>query len=83
MEVGQRKGNVMRTLTEIQAYDALVEYLRVHSVSMGKAPVEDLYDCVMYNQLTEGRPWPADPGEWGEWVKCVDTVLARENSQSN
>lgn len=65
----------MKKLTEIQAYDAMFEFLsayyeRTHSDGVGSL-LGDL-------QLGTDR-MPADPAAWGDWQASISKVLARDS----
>lgn len=62
----------MRTLTEKQAFAAMRRYLARH------APLDwDVHELIFatgYRDCTPSRPLTSDPGEWGEWTKCVEVL---------
>lgn len=69
----------MRTLTELQAFDATLRWLRMHIESMGDPPLHDLVTLMAYGHLDkDGTPITNDPGEWDEWTSCVTATLEQE-----
>jgi hypothetical protein len=66
----------MRTLTELQAYDAAIRWLRMHVESMGDPPLSLLLADMEYRNLDDqGCPISFDWGEWEEWTRCITATL--------
>ena len=67
-----------RTLTERQAFDAMLDYIRTHN-EQGLKETFELIECLDYEVVSEeGIPETADPGEWQCWMNSVSKVLDRE-----
>ena len=72
----------MRTLTELQAFDATLRWVRMHIESMGDPPLHDLETMMSYGRLnTDGTPDTNDPGEWQEWTECVTATIEAERAR--
>jgi hypothetical protein len=70
----------MRALTEKQAFDAMLYFLRQH-VEWNIDDVGRLLDVADYGFLdADGDPLTGDTGTWHDWMQCVDKALSEDYS---
>ncbi|MDF2901405.1 MAG: hypothetical protein K0Q62_1464 [Phenylobacterium sp.] len=66
-------------LAELQAYDAMCEFLEAYWVARGK---EDEDIAILLGGLSRElrrNGMPLDPVMWSDWKRAVGRVLARES----
>lgn len=65
-------------LTERQAFDALVLYLKFHADKMHSEDIEAMHQWATYRHVDDhGHPLTLDPREYDEWLDCVETVMSQ------